>query len=247
MGDRDERDEGLLPPAVREALAKLRWADTKPSAKQVRGLAALATPLLAILGLIAFAVATFLGFSGRKGAAGAAGLAGIGALGGAVLGSVTAAKPDTVLDPKAGRILADRRTPQLRALGEAAQRLEVAAPAVAQAVLDALDDPHAPAHHRARAHNKELRRLRAWAAEVERSLREVGELGELAEVDAGAEVERAADALDELDRGAAERRAMAEAEAEVDALEDAETDSAEVDESERRAAAAARQQNRQGS
>ncbi len=207
-----------LTPALKKAVEDLRWAESKPTPGQVRGLAAVLAPLLAILGVLALVVAAIFGMRGKKGMAGAAGLAGIGAVGTAAVGGVTAAKPETLLDPRAAKVLADPRASQVKALGEAADRLESAGPAIAQALLEASGDQLSVARQRGETWRREREHLEALAAELDRSLRVVGPLGTLTEDDGTEAIERAQQLLDRLDREKRDRALEAAAEAEVEAL-----------------------------
>lgn len=207
-----------LTPALKKAVADLRWAESKPTPNQVRGLAALLSPLLAILGILALVVAAIFGARGKKGMAGAAGLAGIGAMGTAAVGGVTAAKPETLLDPRAARVIADPRASQVKGLGEAAQRLESAGPAIAQALLEANSDELSMARQRGEAWKRERAHLEELATELDKSLRVVGPLGTLTEDDGAESIERAQQILDRLDQQKLDRALEAAAEAEVEAL-----------------------------
>jgi hypothetical protein len=171
-----------------------------------------------VLGVLALLLAAFLGMRGKKGAASAAGLAGLGAMGGAAVGGVTAAKPAHVIDPRATRVLADPRAAQVRALGEAAARLEAAGPAIAQALLEASDDQLSPARQRAATWKRERTHLDDLSTELDQSLQVVGPLGTLSQSDGSESVERAQQILDRLTRDKRDRSLAAAAEAEVEAL-----------------------------
>ncbi len=208
-----------LTPALQKAAEDVSWAESKPTAKQVRGLAAVLTPLLAVLGLLALVLAAVLGMKGKKGVAGAAGLAGLGAVGSAAFGGVTAAKPETLLDPRAAKVLADPRAGQVKALAQAAQRLESAGPALAQALLEASDDELSPARQRAAAWKRERAHLDELSQELDRSLRVVGPLGALGHDDGAEAIDHAQEILDRLSKDRRERELAAAASAEVDALD----------------------------
>jgi len=238
-----------LSPALERASEDVRWAESRPTPQQVRGLAALLTPLLAVLGLLALFIAAIFGMKGKKGAAGAAGLAGLAAVGSAGFGGVTAAKPETVLDPKAARVLADPRSAQVKALAEAAERLEAAGPAIAQALLEGSDGDLSPARQRAAAWKRERANLDELSERLDRSLRLVGALGTLSQDDGSEDFARAQEILERLSRAERDRELSQAASAEVDALDEAYArprvpqslePSDEDDERKRRAAAAQR-------
>ncbi len=219
MADADRLKPGALSPQVQKAFKDLAWAESMPSARQVRGLAALATPVLAVLAGLLLLLAALFGFKDKKFISWVTGILGVGALGTTVASGAVAAKPDFVLDPRAARILADRRAEQVRALRQANDDLEAATPAIVQAVLDSAGLDDAPALEQAQLWRKQRERMVELTRALDRSLAAVGPLGSLGDQDASDHVDQATEILERMSRARANRALRAQADAEVAALD----------------------------